>query len=145
MNNLTELRRLVYVSKNTIPEAKLEDELRAILDIAKEKNIKKNITGALLFNAGYFAQVLEGPMDVVEELFEIIQEDTRHTGCVILCCEPTETRTFTKWSMAYEGDDTAAKAEFSYMIKDSELTNEFLSADKIFKLIVKHISQATST
>ena len=130
MSNLTELSRLVYVSKNTIPKAMLDDELRAILDIAKEKNINKNITGALLFNAGYFAQVLEGPMDAVEELFERIQEDTRHIGCVILCCEPTKSRTFTKWSMAYEGADTAAKSEFSYMIKDSELTNEILSADE---------------
>ncbi len=144
MDNLTELRRLVYVSSNTIPAAIFDSEVQAILKIANEKNSKNNITGALLFNDGYFAQVLEGPIEAVEKLFERIQEDTRHNDCSVLCCEPTTTRKFMKWSMAYEGADTAAKAQFAYMLQNSEITNDLVSADKIFKIIVNHISQATA-
>ena len=144
MDNLTELRRLVYVSSNTIPAAIFDSEVQAILKIANEKNSKNNITGALLFNDGYFAQVLEGPMDAIEKLFERIQEDTRHDDCSVLSCESTTTRKFMKWSMAYESADTAAKAHFARMLQDSEITNELLSADKIFKLLVDHISQANS-
>ncbi|MFT5841119.1 MAG: hypothetical protein ACI9UT_003633 [Flavobacteriales bacterium] len=144
MDNLTELSRLVYVSSNTIPEAIFDREVQAILNVANKKNPKSNITGALLFNHGYFAQVLEGPVDAVEKLFERIQEDTRHDDCSVLCCESTTTRKFMKWSMAYESADTAAKAQFADMLQNSEITNELLSADKIFKLIVNHISQATS-
>ena len=41
MDNLTELRRLVYVSSNTIPAAIFDSEVQAILKIANEKKFKK--------------------------------------------------------------------------------------------------------
>jgi hypothetical protein len=145
MANSNELTRLVYVSNNTISETVFDQEIKAILNTAKENNSKSDITGSLLFNAGDFAQVLEGPMGAVEELFERIQNDDRHTNCMVLCCEPTTTRTFTNWSMAYEGADTAAKTQFSYLLQDSELCKELLSSDKILKIIVDHISQASTS
>lgn len=129
------------MSSNTIPTDIFDDEVKTILNIANEHNSKNNITGALLFNGGYFTQVLEGPLVAIEELFERIQGDTRHIDCVVLCCEPITTRTFTKWSMAYEGPDTVEKAKFTYLLEDSEITDELLSLDKLFELIVSHISQ----
>ncbi|MBA6326621.1 BLUF domain-containing protein [Colwellia sp. MB02u-6] len=129
------------MSSNNIPTEIFDDEVKAILNIANEYNAKNNITGALLFNGSYFTQVLEGSLAAIEELFEKIQGDTRHIDCVALCCEPIASRTFTKWSMAYEGPDTVEKAQFTYLLEDSEITDELLSLDKLFELIVSHISQ----
>ena len=45
------------------------DELKAILSAARTNNSKKDISGMLVYHAGSFLQVLEGPEDTVTELF----------------------------------------------------------------------------
>ena len=45
------------------------DELKAILSAARTNNSKKDISGMLVYHAGSFLQVLEGPEDAVTELF----------------------------------------------------------------------------
>lgn len=62
------LHRIVYCSKGCIPggEAEIRHELDSILSSARRKNSVVGVTGALLYNAGCFAQVLEGPQDAVE-------------------------------------------------------------------------------
>lgn len=58
------LYRLIYCSRNVIPQAMpqavLEDEIKAILATARRRNKADNVTGALLFTVSGFAQVLEG-------------------------------------------------------------------------------------
>ena len=99
------LIKVVYVSRNTIPggDEALSREISRILDTARSLNQQTGITGALLFNRGLFAQVLEGPMASVEDTFERIQCDQRHADIAMLACEPISERSFDKWSMAYVG------------------------------------------
>ena len=78
-----------------------ESEIQQILKVARENNSKQDVTGALLFNAGYFAQVLEGPRAEVERIFEKIQRDMRHGDVVVLENGYTQGRDFSEWSMAY--------------------------------------------
>jgi hypothetical protein len=81
-NRSESLYRLTYCSRNTIEthisDADIEGELRGILATARRCNKENDITGALLFTASGFAQVLEGPRDVVERTFERISTDPRH-------------------------------------------------------------------
>lgn len=138
------LFRLVYVSRNELagsPE-EVQKEIDNILKTARENNPKIGVTGALLFNAGCFAQVLEGPQEEVETLFEQIQEDERHSNCLVLDCQPASSRNFSKWSMAYQGQDTEAKQRFSKLINGDFTVESFASGDRIFSLIVDHINQA---
>ena len=141
MNETTSNTRLIYVSANCIDSELLDKEIDAILSVAREHNKKNNITGALLFNSGDFAQVLEGPEEAVEMLFERIQEDERHEGCVVLSCEEISKYSFSEWSMAYEGGDSEAKTHFSHMIKHSKSTGEVLSANEVFSVLFEHINQ----
>jgi hypothetical protein len=99
------LRRVIYVSHTvTDPEEPLGPVLAAILAAARRNNPKIGVTGALLYTARRFAQVLEGPPDAVEAIFETIQCDLRHDHVTVLeVCNPAE-RAFADWSMAFVAD-----------------------------------------
>ncbi|HET6307141.1 MAG TPA: BLUF domain-containing protein [Rhodopila sp.] len=101
------LYRLVYCSRNVIaqamPGAVPEDEVRAILASARRSNRANSITGALLFTASGFAQVLEGRRDAVEATFERINGDPRHADVTVLSFTPTEARSFPDWAMGFSG------------------------------------------
>jgi len=125
--------RLVYYSHNRMvgsPDANAE-AIQSILAASRRNNPKVNVTGALMFNAGCFAQVLEGPREGVEYTFERIQQDERHGGLSLLGFAPTSERGFKRWSMAFVGatlaDDVrygAIAAESGY--DPSRMTNEAL-------------------
>ena len=99
------LYRVLYCSRNTIqgsPE-QVEAEIRGILAASRRNNGRDGITGGLLFSDGCFAQVLEGPVAAVEEAFERIQCDERHSEVTVLQAGPIERRDFPDWSMAFTG------------------------------------------
>ena len=99
----SEIYKTLYCSRNMIGGQpwQRESEIQQILQVARENNRKQDVTGALLFNAGYFAQVLEGPRSEVERIFEKIQRDMRHGDVVVLENGYAQGRDFSEWSMAY--------------------------------------------
>ena len=112
-NMSNSLYRLIYCSRNMItashPDlsaAGLEQEIRNILATARRRNQENSITGALLFTASGFAQVLEGPREALEHTFERINLDARHAGVTVLSFTPTERRSFPEWSMGFCGRTT---------------------------------------
>ena len=107
------LFRVVYVSRNLLPEGAAEAELERILAAARPGNAALGVTGALLFSEDCFAQALEGPPDAVEAVFEAIQCDPRHTAVVVLEAAPVPSREFGAWSMAYAGRCREAEARFA--------------------------------
>lgn len=108
-----DLFSLAYFSRNTMtgPPETIEAEIRQILQVAREKNRLAGITGALLYSGGCFAQVLEGPQSVLEDLFETIQYDPRHSHVTILHLHAIEARSFGDWSMAYAGEAEALREQ----------------------------------
>lgn len=119
---MSQLYNLAYISKNSIvgsPE-EVKTEIRHILAAARKNNPKLGVTGALLYSGGYFCQVIEGPQEVLEELFETIQMDARHKSVTVLHFEPIQTRGFTDWAMALAGieDKTRFDIEGVLVSKD---------------------------
>jgi hypothetical protein len=103
-----QLYSLCYISRNAIDNhdiVELSREIEAILRTARKSNAERKITGALVYSAGHFAQVLEGPLNEVEMTFERIQCDPRHRDVNILQLHPLEERRFSDWSMAFAGFD----------------------------------------
>lgn len=101
-----DIYQLVYCSRKTIDESSgtdLDTEVLNILDASRRNNAHDGVTGALLFGADSFAQVLEGPLPAVEKTFERIQQDPRHGDVVILQVMRADRRDFAEWSMAYAG------------------------------------------
>lgn len=98
--------QLVYCSRNAIADchaADMDAEILRILEASRRNNVHDRVTGALLFSAGSFAQVLEGPLAAVERVFERIQRDPRHADIVVLHVLRSQKRDFADWSMAYAG------------------------------------------
>ena len=114
---MPDLYQLVYCSQNTMARAQggaaIAGEIQAILAKSRANNRRAGVTGALLFSADCFAQVLEGPLDAVERTFERIQCDPRHATVTVLRCSRVAHREFCEWSMAYAGDAAQPK-EASY-------------------------------
>ncbi len=78
-----------------------EPELSGILEKSRKNNASLNITGALLYCNGSIIQVLEGPEDTVNLLFDKIKNDQRHTQIITLFEGKVNARSFEKWSMGY--------------------------------------------
>ncbi len=110
----SELYRLVYYSQNHIDSATdgFDAAIDDILGRSRRNNQRDGITGALMFNAGCFAQVLEGPLDVVEAAFERIQQDERHGDVSLLAMEPIVARSFPDWAMGFVGRAAGAAKRF---------------------------------
>jgi hypothetical protein len=90
---------LVYLSSARQGWGK--SQLRALLEHARGKNFSLGVTGLLLHQEGRFLQVLEGEERVVRRLFDTIQADPRHHGCVSLLEENIAARQYPQWPMAF--------------------------------------------
>ncbi|MFN7926945.1 MAG: BLUF domain-containing protein [Blastocatellia bacterium] len=99
---------LVYVSSAT--ELFSEEALLALLVQAREANLRRSITGMLLYHAGNFMQVIEGPENAVQELHKKIMADPRHTNILTLLCRPQQQRQFAEWSMGFKNLDQEVAA-----------------------------------
>jgi hypothetical protein len=102
----TGLFRLAYCSRNVIRDVhgNVEREIEHILVTARRNNAREGVTGALLYDEGCFAQVLEGPLAAVERVFERIQCDFRHSDVIVLENAPQNERLFGNWSMAHASE-----------------------------------------
>lgn len=108
---MNDLYRLVYTSRNLLagPEEAHAAAVAEVLETSQRNNARVGVTGALLFNGGCFAQVLEGPRAAVEATFERIQRDPRHSDVSVLQCEPVAERGFPHWSMGFVGHSTRGR------------------------------------
>ena len=138
------LYRLVYVSRNRIEAdgPALLQEIGGILDKSRSRNAEDGITGALMYNDGCFAQVLEGEHDALQETFERIQCDERHDEVCLLGLERVEARGFGNWSMAYVGQDEASRRSFAALSVDGGLDPDALPPGRIFALLREHLADA---
>ena len=125
------LFRLVYYSRNRLPGGPddMASAIAAILEKSRTNNAAAAVSGALLFNAGCFGQVLEGPHDAVEATFERIQQDERHGDVSVLAFGPIENRSFAHWSMAFVGAEAGGR--FAHVATDSGYDPSRITADTL--------------
>ncbi len=89
----------VYVS--SAAKAFTKDELHALLNKSRAKNLKVGITGMLLYHDGQIFHVLEGPDSVVNTLYDKIANDERHHSIVKLSLQEIDQRNFADYSMGH--------------------------------------------
>ena len=131
---MTDLYRLVYSSKNLLhgAESDIAATVAEILATSQRNNARAGVTGALMFNQGAFAQVLEGPQRAVEATFERIQRDPRHGDVTVLQCGGVDSQGFPNWSMAFVGQSQAAHALWHGMAAASGFDPSRLDGDSVF-------------
>jgi hypothetical protein len=129
--------RIVYFSRARpgLDQSAVEELVRS----AKIKNFSQGITGALLFERGYFFQVLEGPKAGIESLFRAIQNDDRHTDVQLLIEDDLANREFDHWSLAWNRENDKALSEhfeeLTASISASGLTRHDLGMIRKFLVI----------
>ncbi len=95
--------RLSYAS--TTDHNWSSEELLSLLTQCQSNNSANNVTGILLFAHETFFQVLEGEENVINNLYEIIRKDKRHTNCTVIEIKNITERAFPYWSMGFEKID----------------------------------------
>jgi len=95
------LQQLIYVSSAVGDFG--TDDLDSILRASRKNNPAANVTGLLLFHDGCFFQALEGPGSEVRRIYEIVRQDPRHSGVIVLQDKPCAQRAFANWAMGYVG------------------------------------------
>jgi hypothetical protein len=109
------LRRVIYLSRVERPDPRRsEDETVAdILAASRCNNRRLGLTGALVHGAGHFAQLLEGPAEVVGRVLDVIARDPRHSAMQVVETTAAPSRAFANWNMAYLQDLDLIPAEFA--------------------------------
>ncbi|KZN34390.1 BLUF domain-containing protein [Pseudoalteromonas luteoviolacea] len=92
-----DLIELIYIS--TVASPLSDEELEELRCQCAATNQLQGISGMLLYDRHHFMQVIEGDKLKVEQLFERIKNDTRHTEVSALICNPIEKRNFRRWAM----------------------------------------------
>ena len=105
---------IIYTS--TATELMPEEELKALLETARNNNTAHNISGMLLYSNGVFLQVLEGDnKDDLDHLYRHIEQDERHHSIIRLIGGKTDQRQFPDWSMGFHSlnPETAETSGFN--------------------------------
>lgn len=107
-----DLVRLIYKSRSALEGtgSDIQRGYDAILETSRRRNAAEGVTGALMFTHFLFVQALEGPAEVVEQVFDRICCDLRHTAVEIIEYGPAPARSFGDWSMTHLEADGRAQA-----------------------------------
>jgi Sensors of blue-light using FAD len=133
----SDLYRLVYHSRNLISglPPQIAAEVAQILEVSRRNNSRVAVSGALIFNAGIFAQVLEGARTDIEATFERIQRDERHGDVEVLAFEEAQSRSFPSWSMAFVGRSRENENLFAHIGRDSGFEAKRLEGERILRIM----------
>jgi Sensors of blue-light using FAD len=129
---------LVYTS---IANKKMsDDDLEDLLKKIRKKNETRHVTGMLLYLDPFFMQVLEGEEAMVNDLFNLIKQDSRHHKVSLIYKKPIEERYFSNWTMGFSkiGNEKLVTMEgFSDFLQKP--TPEFFSnsPNKVDELLYK--------
>ena len=137
MTGFSGLQRLIYASRWTDPT---RGDIDAIVADLLARSIANNrmtgVTGLLLFQRGWFLQVLEGPLEVVDDTFDRIRRDLRHTDIRTVADLPIAARAFGDWTMAAERFDAAMAAGLAGLEIDETFNPASLDPSSAMSLLL---------
>ena len=115
-------------------------ELAELLQKSRASNERLALTGMLLHcdSDGSFFQVLEGEPAALDQLFQKLLRDQRHSHVTLIVREPIAKRSFAEWSMGFSGVSQAKLRKIpglnDFFRKGSSFTE--LDAGRAKKLLV---------
>ncbi|MEO0464723.1 MAG: BLUF domain-containing protein [Pseudomonadota bacterium] len=101
------MKQLIYRSQ---PFGFDRSILAGILMHARRNNPMNDITGALICRQDMYIQLVEGPDEAIDALYDRIQIDDRHSNVRLEVARQVEQRMFPNWEML---DDTEPSMTFS--------------------------------
>lgn len=128
------MARLIYVSRMT-DECDME-AIQGILKVSRKRNAAAQITGILCYDPLFFMQCLEGPKNAVNELYNHILRDDRHTDVMLLEYADIEERTFGSWTMGFLTSSEVDRETVSKYAKGSKFDPYLLTGDQARDFLV---------
>jgi hypothetical protein len=105
------MKRVMYVSRAR--HRMTHGELTDLLLGARRRNEEHGITGILVYAAGNFAQVLEGPDEAIDRLLQNLHADPRHDDYRVIAEASVEARYFDGWSMDWADLDRFDESRYA--------------------------------
>lgn len=138
--------QLTYRSKAR--EGLTTEQVMEIVDEAISFNRRSDITGCLVFDQGYFIQILEGEKDAVVDLYQKIKKDDRHQQPEILSRGWAPHRMFSSWKMGFINMKEMENGEKKGFVKEArqEMEKTTVKHDftpKVFWYNVFHLLEGT--
>jgi diguanylate cyclase (GGDEF)-like protein/PAS domain S-box-containing protein len=125
-----EIYATIYVSKAA--DTTKEDEIDIMLSRAREFNLSNAITGYLIYDNGYFLQLIEGRKEIIDSLMQKIYKDKRHNNVTTIMKGYFDDRLFWDWSMGYWNMSSATKNPNIEVCLQKEITLKDLAQDPRF-------------
>lgn len=132
------LKTIIYVSRLKIKQP--ISFLKEVLKKAQKTNQLLDVTGILLFDGTSFMQILEGPSDGVDQVYNTICNDTRHSQIIELLADYSPARYFCRKGMDFFDISDKKEDFFQQICQLSTIDYEHLSNKRIFKFINKFIN-----
>ncbi|MEZ2415875.1 BLUF domain-containing protein [Muriicola sp. E247] len=122
--------QLTYRSRAA--EGLTASKIMEIVGEAVTFNKQHDITGCLVFDQGFFIQLLEGEKGIVEQLYTQIKKDKRHFQFEILSKGSTSMRQFKSWDMGYISMDEYALGEKAELVSKAREALDTISTKNDF-------------
>ena len=90
------ISRLVYISERN---AGIPLNIAGLIQKSRRNNANAGVTGFLISDGDYFAQLLEGSRSAVTDTYNRIAGDPRHHRLHIVSCMDVKRRLFPHWAM----------------------------------------------
>jgi len=104
------MKYIVYISSAS--HLMNSDELLDILQVSRQNNTQRGLTGMLLYSEGTFIQLLEGDEEGLRLTYDSIENDGRHKNIIKMVEGKNEQRIFPEWSMGFKSASAAELQEF---------------------------------
>ncbi|MGD0719923.1 MAG: BLUF domain-containing protein [Roseiarcus sp.] len=131
------LSRLVYFSDNKMDAGGRSARMADLQRVAVNRNRRRHITGALIYDDRWFAQTLEGELEAVQETFGLIAGDPRHANVTIMGTTAVSERLFGDWSMGFATRTRETQALFGLHWFNTSMNPRLMSEQSILKLMVE--------
>lgn len=134
---MTMLMRLIYFSRHRLDQW-YDDRAHGvaeILAVAVANNRRDGITGALIHDDRWFAQVLEGDEAAVSATFERILRDPRHRDVSLVTMEGVSARRYADFAMACIGRSQDNGDLFRHYGEDEGFDPRQIRRDRLADLI----------
>lgn len=131
--------QIIYISEKT-GDFKPEKDLDKIVSSSFRNNNARDVTGVLMYNSGFFFQVIEGKKDDVIYTYNKIILDPRHQNVNLLTDREIENRSFENWPLALVKLNDMDLDVIDHVIAWNDLINdsrrkEPISQEKVDRLI----------
>lgn len=108
----------VSTASRDLPQA----EIVKILEETQLRNNKHGVNGLLVYSSGNFFEVIEGEIMMIQELFKIIKEDSRHKNIIMIFEKELDKPLFKDTDAHFISENTLHRPmeaeNFLYYIKD---------------------------